>query len=624
MLQSIHDNAKGWIAYLIVFLISIPFALVGISSYFGGGGDRVAATVNGEEIPVTLVRNELQQLKQQFGQIPSFQDDALKQLALDQIIARTLLEQEVEEYGYRASSEAIKKAIREIPAFHKDGAFDFATYQQVLAANRRNEGVFESQIAAELAMEHLQSIAASSSFVPNEEAERYQALKNQQRDLDSFILKADQFKAQIQVTEQDVSDYYQTNQALYMTDEAVKLDYVEVNRDEIANSLTITEDEIQAYYDQNQDRYIVPEKRYASHILIDMQEGKEDEAKSKAEQLYQAIISGEKTFEEVAKTDSSDTFSAEKGGDLGAIVGDWDPSFKDLVYSTPLNQVAEPLKTPTGYEIIKVTKIDGMQQKSFADAKADVEQDMRNEQAADLYQDKDDELPTLAYENETDLAPVATALDIEKKTTDWLTMTSRGDGLLSNPTVLQSAFSEEMKSSGKNSERIDLADGHVAVFRVVDIKPPAQRPLDEVKATIRATLEADKLRQLMQEKGDALLAALQTSQSWSAITDQGLGDVSAVKALGFVDRKSKELPFDQLTQAFAMPKPDQGKSSYMGSLVQGNDYQVIALKGIKNGEQKLDDVLRKGFNLYIGNRQSAMMLQALRDEADVELYPENI
>lgn len=37
MLQTIHDKAKGWIAYAIVGFISIPFALFGINSYMEGG-----------------------------------------------------------------------------------------------------------------------------------------------------------------------------------------------------------------------------------------------------------------------------------------------------------------------------------------------------------------------------------------------------------------------------------------------------------------------------------------------------------------------------------------------------------------------------------------------------------
>ena len=51
MLQAIRERAQGWIAWLIVILISIPFALWGIQSYTGFGGEPEAAIVNGTRSP---------------------------------------------------------------------------------------------------------------------------------------------------------------------------------------------------------------------------------------------------------------------------------------------------------------------------------------------------------------------------------------------------------------------------------------------------------------------------------------------------------------------------------------------------------------------------------------------
>ena len=41
MLQTIRDRAHGWIAWAIVFLISVPFALWGIQSYLDIGGEPI-------------------------------------------------------------------------------------------------------------------------------------------------------------------------------------------------------------------------------------------------------------------------------------------------------------------------------------------------------------------------------------------------------------------------------------------------------------------------------------------------------------------------------------------------------------------------------------------------------
>jgi len=61
MLQSIRDKSKGWLAYLIVGFISIPFLFWGIQQYIGVGGELVAATVNDTEISMRNFQRSLQQ-----------------------------------------------------------------------------------------------------------------------------------------------------------------------------------------------------------------------------------------------------------------------------------------------------------------------------------------------------------------------------------------------------------------------------------------------------------------------------------------------------------------------------------------------------------------------------------
>ena len=57
MLTAIKERASGWIAWTLVALISIPFALWGINSYFEGASKIVVATVNGVEIEKTDYQN---------------------------------------------------------------------------------------------------------------------------------------------------------------------------------------------------------------------------------------------------------------------------------------------------------------------------------------------------------------------------------------------------------------------------------------------------------------------------------------------------------------------------------------------------------------------------------------
>ncbi|MGE7796839.1 peptidylprolyl isomerase [Lysinibacillus fusiformis] len=85
----------------------------------------------------------------------------------------------------------------------------------------------------------------------------------------------------------------------------------------------------------------------ARHILV------ADE--NTAKEVIKKIKGGAK-FEDVAKEYSTDTGSAQKGGELGWFsVGSMVSQFNDAAYKLPLNTISEPVKSAFGYHIIEVT-----------------------------------------------------------------------------------------------------------------------------------------------------------------------------------------------------------------------------------------------------------------------------
>ena len=110
--------------------------------------------------------------------------------------------------------------------------------------------------------------------------------------------------------------------------------------------LEVTDKQIKDYYEQNKALYT---EIRASHILVD------DE--SKAKEAIKELDKGSE-FAEVAKKQSTDTVSAEQGGDLGYISGqsqELDPTFLASAMKLKKGEVSEPVKTMFGYHIIKVT-----------------------------------------------------------------------------------------------------------------------------------------------------------------------------------------------------------------------------------------------------------------------------
>ncbi len=626
MLQSIHDKAKGWIAYVIVGVIIVPFALTGIYDYLQGGDKRIAAVVNGEDIPVQAVQNALVQLKQQFGgQLPEGMDDALKSNALESVINQTLVQQTIRDGGYRASNQEVADTIAAIPVFQKDGKFDKATYENFLKMQRRDPAEFEMQVRTDISQQQLRNAVLATAFLPKAEAEQYQVLRNQQRELEVFTLKLADFQTQVQVTDEQIAQYYEQNKASYMTDERAQLAYVELKRDDLAAQVSVDEAALKTWFETHADAYAEPEQRMVSHILVGVDDpAKDADAKKRIDALYAEIQAGTRTFEAIARADSDDKIAAEKDGQMGAIVaGDWGAEFEKAVFALNAGETSKPVKTEAGYEIIRVTEIKPAQPKTFEESRAAVEADYRKEQAEQAFLDKGEVLGRIAYEQDGDLAPAAKETGLSVQQTDWITPV-QGQGIAANDKVRAAAFSEDVLKSGKNSEVLELEDGNALVIRVVNHEPAAQKPLDTVREEIRTALLAQEARKLTAQKGDELLKQLTTAQSWAALTASGLGVETAVEKTGLIGRTDAKLSPEIVQQAFALTHPAEGKSTW-GSVALGNgDYAIVALKSVKAGDAALGADAEAIYSQSTGGRELEAFLKGLRAAADVETHPENL
>ncbi len=76
--------------------------------------------------------------------------------------------------------------------------------------------------------------------------------------------------------------------------------------------------------------------------------------KEEADQLYQLLQTGA-SFKTLAKQVFTDSTLRNNGGYIGSFTwGDMDPNFEDAAYSLKVGEISKPVKTRTGYSIIKV------------------------------------------------------------------------------------------------------------------------------------------------------------------------------------------------------------------------------------------------------------------------------
>ncbi|HFJ9439003.1 MULTISPECIES: peptidylprolyl isomerase PrsA [Bacillus] len=111
----------------------------------------------------------------------------------------------------------------------------------------------------------------------------------------------------------------------------------------------------------------------ASHILV----SDENEAK----EIKKKLDAGA-SFEELAKQESQDLLSKEKGGDLGYFnSGKMAPEFETAAYKLKVGQISDPVTSPNGYHIIKLT--DKKDLKPYDEVKDSIRKHLEEERLAD-------------------------------------------------------------------------------------------------------------------------------------------------------------------------------------------------------------------------------------------------
>jgi len=273
MLQDIRDRASSWVAYIIIGLLILSFAMWGIQEYFGGGRGAPVASINGNEISLPEFNQQVQQRKQVLQSVlganyqQQYPDESIVRKQVIKDMVRTeLLRQEVDAAGFEISKASLIKRIQQIPQFQKDGKFDPDQYKRLLEAQRYNKAQFENELREQEKLRQFENSLASSSFIPKADLQRFQKISEQTRDFKYAVVTVK--PEAITIVDTEIDSYYNDNKQYYQTPEQVKLAYVEVKEQDLADSITVSADDAQAIYDSQSERYRSAELRKARHILL--------------------------------------------------------------------------------------------------------------------------------------------------------------------------------------------------------------------------------------------------------------------------------------------------------------------------------------------------------------------
>jgi len=152
-----------------------------------------------------------------------------------------------------------------------------------------------------------------------------------------------------------------------------------VEQNEVFGKVGVSEEEARKYYDAHLQEFTSPPSVTLREILVavpvdankSFNVAKDDEAKAKAQQIRARAIAGE-SFEKLA-ADLSDSPSRANAGLIGPIsVKDLSPDFQKLIESMKPGDIAEPIRTQRGHQVLKLESSSGAQTLPFEQAREQI------------------------------------------------------------------------------------------------------------------------------------------------------------------------------------------------------------------------------------------------------------
>ncbi|MDA1245176.1 MAG: SurA N-terminal domain-containing protein [Proteobacteria bacterium] len=573
MLQDIRDNSQGVIAKVIIGLIVAIFVLFGAESIIGGLTRAPGvAEVNGEEISDFQLQQGIQELINSIGgSAEGIEQLLLEQIAINQIVEETLLRQSAQAAALSISSERIDRAIIENPNFQVGGRFDPEFAVRTMNSQGFTVTSYREALSRQMLLSQVVNAYSSSGFATQSELETLAALSAQSRDFRYITIPPGTRTLGTPITDEQITTYYNANQARFVRPESVTVDYVVLDKVNIAADIVLEEGAVLAQYELERSTFEGSAEKRASHILFETGSSLTvDQAREAATAAVARLNTGE-SFEALALELSSDQVSAEEGGDIGFSDGSAFPSeIEEALEEIEVGDIVGPVETEFGIHIVKLTEDNSAVFQSYEEVSGRIERDLKAAQVEQLYASALSDLSNLAFES-SDLQRLSDELNLTILTSGDFDRAG-GGGFFSEPRVIEAAFSDEVMLDGNNSDVIEIGEERAVVLRVNTTTPEGILPLEDVEPEIAVALRAQMERDAVAALGDEFATILDTGDDVEEfLTENELQWRTETQ----VKRNQSTVNREIIEAVFALPVPTDSDVT-RSQLTLGNGTFVLA------------------------------------------------
>lgn len=512
-------------AVLLIGLIAfyIPNSTLGPSGRLANSseGDVVIAKVGSQEIKLKEFNAQVMQMASVFGRGNPLPLSTLKTLgvdkqALDQLISNRLVLDQASDLNLSGSDGEVAEIIKRTFTDGNGAFIGKDEYVRRLLLQGANVAEYEQERRNEITTRKVRSYLTSAEQVSDREIEEKFKKDNTKVELIYATIDLEKVRSKYKPSEDDLKSFYDLHKDEFKASQPTrKADYVFVATKDVEKIISIPDAELKAQYETNKQY----EKR-ASIIRLDvLASADEDTVNAKIQELAKRARGGQgaqaEDFATLAKGNSQDTATKDKGGDIGWIkkeankTGDW----KQRVYTNDMkvDTIDGPFRDGSSWYIMKVTE---QREVPFEQMKPTLLATARNNKAFQ----KANELAQKVYEKATevnDLRKGAEVIAAELKTTPPIKSTpyfkdgdplpGLGDssGYASNP-----AFDGAVGNLKKNEIGVPVSiPGGYAVPMAADVLDNgAQMSFDQARNQVEDKLRREKEPNLAKSRAQELVS----------------------------------------------------------------------------------------------------------------------
>jgi parvulin-like peptidyl-prolyl isomerase len=151
-----------------------------------------------------------------------------------------------------------------------------------------------------------------------------------------------------------------------------------VQQNEVIGKIAVDDEEARKYYDSHKSEFTKPQTITLREIFVNVPTdganvnvGRDEQARDRANEIRRRALAGE-SFEKLA-SDLSDAPSRANAGLIGPLsMTDLSPDLRAMVSSMKAGDITEVLRSPKGYQILKLESITPAETVPFEQAREDI------------------------------------------------------------------------------------------------------------------------------------------------------------------------------------------------------------------------------------------------------------